>query len=84
MFIKVYIYKRDELIFSRYKYIFIKEIFSTYDPPKTCIPSKANMRMNKKSKNNKLRIDFMLLSNEAIKFFSDPQYLRMKLLLSYY
>ncbi len=49
----------------------------TYDPPNSCMPSKANISMNKNKRNNKLRIDFMLLSNDAMRFFKEPQYLKI-------
>ena len=51
--------------------------YMTYAPPKSCIPNKAKIRMNKKSRNIKLMIDLMLLSNDVIKFFNDDQYLKI-------
>lgn len=47
-------------------------------PPNSCIPNRAKMRMNKKSRNRRERIDRMELSNEITKFRSDDQYLKAK------
>jgi hypothetical protein len=44
-------------------------------PPKSCIPSKAKMRMNKKSRNRRERIDRIELSKEITKFLREDQYL---------
>lgn len=44
-------------------------------PPNTCIPSRANMTMNKKSNSNREAIDCMEFRRDATKFDNDRQYL---------
>ena len=44
-------------------------------PPKSCIPNKAKIRMNKKSRKSRERIERIELSNEITKFRSEDQYL---------
>lgn len=44
-------------------------------PPNSCIPRSANIRMNKKRRNNSEMIDRMELSNEMTRFLRDDQYL---------
>lgn len=43
-------------------------------PPNSCIPSKANIRMNKNSRNNKERMDRIEAIKEITRFRSDDQY----------
>lgn len=58
-----------KLFFSAYYYI------CTYSPPKSCIPSKAKMRMKRKRRNNRLTMDLILLSRETTRLRSEDQYL---------
>lgn len=44
-------------------------------PPKSCMPSRANIRMNKKSRNSNEMIDRIELSNDITKLRSEDQYL---------
>ena len=45
-------------------------------PPNNCIPRRAKMRMNRKSKRSKDMMDFMELSNETTKLRREDQYLQ--------
>ena len=45
-------------------------------PPKSCIPNRAKIRMNRNSNNNRDTIDLMELSNEITRLRSDDQYLK--------
>jgi hypothetical protein len=47
----------------------------TYSPPNSCMPSSANIKINKKSRNRSEIIDRILFSRESTKFLSDDQYL---------
>jgi len=44
-------------------------------PPKTCMPSRAKMTMNRKSRRRRDAIDWMELRSDATKLESDRQYL---------
>ena len=44
-------------------------------PPKSCMPSRAKMRIKRKSRNKSERMERMELSNEITKFLNDDQYL---------
>ncbi len=44
-------------------------------PPKSCIPSRAKIRMNRKSRNRSEMIDLIELSKEITKFLREDQYL---------
>lgn len=44
-------------------------------PPNNCMPNSANIRMNKKSRNNSEMILLIELSNEITRLRSDDQYL---------
>ncbi len=44
-------------------------------PPKSCMPSKANMRMNRKSSNSREMMDFIELSRDTTRFLKEDQYL---------
>lgn len=46
------------------------------EPPKSCIPRRAKMRMNKKSRNNREMIDLIELSSEITRLRREAQYLR--------
>ena len=46
------------------------------EPPNNCIPSSANISMNKKSRNNREIIDLIELNREITKFLKDDQYLK--------
>lgn len=50
-------------------------LLSTYWPPKSCIPRRANTTMNRKSRNSRLMMDFMELRRETTRFLRDAQYL---------
>ena len=43
-------------------------------PPNNCIPRRAKMRMNRKSKSSKEMMDFMELSNDTTRLRNDDQY----------
>ena len=43
-------------------------------PPNNCIPRRAKMRMNRKSKRSKDMMDFMELSNDTTRLRNDDQY----------
>lgn len=45
------------------------------EPPKSCIPKRAKMRMNRKSRNKREMIDRIELSRDMTKFRRDDQYL---------
>jgi len=47
----------------------------TYSPPNNCIPRRAKIKMNKKSKNNKEMMERILLSSEMTRLRNDDQYL---------
>ncbi len=47
----------------------------TYSPPNNCIPSKANISINKNSKKSKLRIERILFNNDMTKLRNEAQYL---------
>jgi len=51
----------------------------TDSPPKSCIPSRAKMRMKRKSRNKSEMIERMLLSNEMTRLRSDAQYLATRM-----
>lgn len=57
-----------------YKFLFSASI-CTYSPPKSCIPSRAKMRMKRKRRNNRLTMDLILLSSETTRLRSEDQYL---------
>ena len=42
-------------------------------PPNNCIPKRAKMRMNRKSKRSKETIDFIELSRDTTRLRSDDQ-----------
>ena len=42
-------------------------------PPNNCIPKRAKMRMNRKSRSSKDMIDFMELSSDTTRLRSDDQ-----------
>lgn len=44
-------------------------------PPKTCIPNRAKMTINKKRSNNKEAMDWIELSSDATRFDRERQYL---------
>ena len=54
-------------------------IYFTYSPPNNCIPNRANIKMNKNSKNKRLMIERMLFINDITKFLRDAQYLNNKI-----
>ena len=43
-------------------------------PPNNCIPRRAKMRMNRKSKRSNDMMDFMELSNDTTRLRNDDQY----------
>lgn len=45
------------------------------EPPKSCIPSKANMKMNRKSKNNKDMMEDKAFIRAITRFLRGDQYL---------
>lgn len=45
----------------------------TYFPPKSCIPRRAKMKMNRRRRKIKLRIDLMLFKREVTKLRKDAQ-----------
>ena len=47
-------------------------------PPKSCMPSRAKMRMKRKRSNNRDMMDFMELSSDMTKFRKDDQYLKKR------
>ena len=53
----------------------LKIIIQTHVPPKSCMPSRAKMSINKNSKNKRLIIDRMLFINDITRFLNDIQYL---------
>lgn len=50
--------------------------YFTHFPPKSCIPRRANMKMNRRRRKMRLRIDRMLLSREVTKLRRDAQNLQ--------
>ena len=46
------------------------------DPPKSCIPSRAKMRMNRKRRRRRETMDFMEASKETTRFRNEAQYLQ--------
>ena len=48
----------------------------TYSPPKSCIPSKAKMRMKRKSRKSRDTMERILLSNDITRLRNDAQYLK--------
>lgn len=48
---------------------------STYWPPKSCIPKRANTTMKRKRRNNKLMMDFMEFRRDTTRFLREAQYL---------
>lgn len=48
---------------------------STDCPPKSCMPSRANTTMKRKSRNSKLMIDFIELRRDTTRLRKDAQYL---------
>jgi len=46
-----------------------------YSPPNSCMPSRAKIRMKRKSRNKSDMMERMLLSSEMTRFRSDGQYL---------
>ena len=44
-------------------------------PPKSCIPSRAKMRMKRKRRRRRETMDFMEASRETTRFLRDDQYL---------
>jgi len=55
--------------------IYIRKWNAAYSPPKSCMPSRAKMRMNRNSRNKSDMMERMLLSSEITRFRSDGQYL---------
>lgn len=51
----------------------------TYIPPKSCIPSRANIRMNSNSNKMRLKIDLILFISDVTTFCIDRQNLVWKL-----
>ena len=47
-------------------------------PPKSCIPNRAKIRMNKKRSSRRDMMDFMELSSDMTKLRREDQYLRNK------
>ena len=47
-------------------------------PPNICIPSRANISMNKESSSNKLAIDLIEFTNDSTRLLNDSQYLEEK------
>lgn len=45
-------------------------------PPNTCIPSKANITINRNKSNSKEAMDCIEFNNDATKFERDLQYLK--------
>ena len=45
------------------------------DPPNSCIPSRANIRMKRKRRRRRDTMDFIEANRETTRFLSDPQYL---------
>lgn len=50
-----------------------KKRLCTYFPPKSCIPRRAKMKMNRRRRNIRLRIDLMLFKREVTKLRKDAQ-----------
>ena len=48
---------------------------NTHSPPNSCIPSSANIKINKKSKNRRLMIERIEFNKEMTRFLSEAQYL---------
>lgn len=46
------------------------------EPPKSCIPKRANMRMKRKRRNKREMIERIELSREITRFLRDDQYLK--------
>jgi len=47
-------------------------------PPKSCMPKRAKMRMNKNRSNKSEIIDFIELNKEMTRFLKEDQYLKRK------
>lgn len=47
-------------------------------PPKSCIPSRAKINMNRKSRNNSDKIEDMAFIRAITRFLSEDQYLKWK------
>lgn len=45
-------------------------------PPKSCMPKRAKMRMNKNRSNKSEIIDFIELNKEMTRFLKEDQYLK--------
>ena len=45
-------------------------------PPKSCMPSRAKIRMNRKRRNRRDKMDLMELKREMTKFRREDQYLK--------
>lgn len=54
------------------------EKISTYAPPKSCIPKRANIKMNRNKRNNRLRMERMLLRRDITRLRREAQYLKKK------
>lgn len=50
-------------------------MIKTYSPPNNCIPSKANININKKSRNRRLSILLIAFNKDNTKLRNDAQYL---------
>lgn len=59
----------------RWSFVWFFTAIHTYLPPNSCIPSKANIRMNKNSRNSKLRMDLMDMSSDSTRLRREAQYL---------
>lgn len=53
----------------------------TYFPPNSCIPNKAKIRMNKKSKKSSERMERIEFISDLTRFLNDTQYLKLNDLL---
>ena len=51
----------------------------THSPPNSCMPSRAKMRMKRKSRNSSEMMDLILLSSEMTRLRRDAQYLQTTL-----
>ena len=51
-------------------------VFSSkfHSPPNNCMPNRANININKKSKNNRDMIERILFNNDMTKFLNESQY----------
>ena len=50
----------------------------TYSPPKSCIPSRANMRMKRKSRNSRETMERMEFRSDTTRLRREAQYLSIK------